>query len=210
MSVGWVHSQIRPADSVLSMALPFVPAAPRPHGAQARPPTTALASPPPPGSTTPRTAPRTLPLSPPAPRVACAATGQTCSPPIRAPRRIPPGSDPLARTARPVPPLDGGAPHPAPRTASSPPPRWGLRVNQTALLIGRTASSGRLRRSRAVLKICFMIPNRKLTISRILRPILTTNWPARIVVLAILYRTDLASTEISRRAIHFEFLHLTN
>ena len=53
----------------------------------ATPPTSNPESAPPPAPTARRTAPRGLPLSPSGPRAACAATGRTCSTPVRAPHR---------------------------------------------------------------------------------------------------------------------------
>ena len=109
MSVGWVHSQIRPAERPLNMAPSDVAVAPHPHRDRVRPPTrlaptkwaTSASAP---SSSAPRTRLRGV-LRPPASasHQACVATGRMCSAPIRVQRRTCLGSDRTARTARPAP-----------------------------------------------------------------------------------------------------------
>ena len=100
MSVGWVHSRIRPIEQPFDMTPPVAAAAPHPRQAQARPPMhlsptkwemSAYA----PDWSAPRTAPRGgPPRRPPVSLATCAATGRMYSAPIGAPR-------PMSRTACP-------------------------------------------------------------------------------------------------------------
>ena len=156
MSVGWVHSPMRPAGMPLGMALPGAPAAPPPHRARAPPPTPpplALShSPAPvPGPSAPRTPLRSvLRPSQPEPRPACAATGRMGSVPIRSPRRACLGSGRSVRIARPTSATARRCAAPdlsyrlSASSVRSPPCGGERRVNQTGLPIRTTASFGRL------------------------------------------------------------------
>ncbi len=156
MSVGSVHSQMRPAGMPLSMALPGAPAAPPPHRALPPPPTPpslALShSPAPvPGPSAPRTPLRgVLHPSQPESRPACTAIGRMCSAPIRSPRRACLGAGRSVRIARPASATARRCAAPdlsyrlSASSVRSPPCRGQRRVNQTGLPIRTTAFFGRL------------------------------------------------------------------